>query len=205
MKGRGRALLWSIGLLLAMPLWAGDPGLARIDAQLVRAPVLRGEFSQSKRIEGFSHPLRSSGRFVVALDKGVLWETLAPFPSSVVLTREQLISRQPDGGSKVLVGAENPALEVVQALLMALIVGDLGRLQTQFEIRSEDVARGWAVRLIPTDPMLQQVFSEVELGGGAFVERVTLSEPGGDRSEIEFAQMSTAAPELSDAEAALFE
>ena len=100
-----RDLLVVLALALAWagplsPAVAAEP-LARVRAQVAQVPLLRGEFRQEKQVAGFRNPLRSSGRFLLARDKGVVWTTLAPFPSETVITQDRILSRQRDGSRRV--------------------------------------------------------------------------------------------------------
>lgn len=195
-------------LLLCWPVVQAQqpPELAQISAQLKAPAVLRGEFTQSKLISGFTNPLRSSGRFVLARDRGVLWETLQPFPSTIVLSQQQLLSRSDDGHTQVLISAaDSSATGAIHALLMALIIADFDQLGAQFQIQPIAAERGWALQLTPTDALLQQVFSAVQLAGADYVERVQLAEPNGDQTDIAFAQLSGEPAQLSAEEVALFE
>ncbi len=72
----------AVALLVAAPPVQAAPDLAAsVRQQLVQAPVLRGEFEQSKQVQGFSKPLISRGSFIVSRERGVLWLTKTPFAS----------------------------------------------------------------------------------------------------------------------------
>jgi len=201
-------------LLTLFALWvvpvpaaeATDPALAEISAQLSSSAVLRGQFQQSKQIEGFRNPLRSSGRLVMAREHGVIWETQSPFPSTIVLSQDQLLSVDTQGNAKVLLsGADSGAMGAVHGLLMALIVGDFAQLSAQFAIEVQPSDQGWALLLTPTDPALQQAFAQIELSGDEFVRQVRMRESSGDRSVIDFGELQTLPEQLSAAEAQLFD
>jgi len=57
---------------------AGDP-LRLIHDRLKTAPVLKGEFEQTKTLKGFRNALVSKGEFLVARGQGVWWHTREPF------------------------------------------------------------------------------------------------------------------------------
>jgi hypothetical protein len=193
----GALLLFGIGSATA-----GDvaPG---VRAQLEQAPVVRGSFEQTKELKGFRHPLRSGGGFLLVRDRGVIWETRSPFPSSVVLTRERLLVRQPDGSTRVLLDRrESAAMSAVNALLLALIGADLDALATQFELReSVRPGAGWRLELLPIDPALARVFARIVLDGDRHVREVVIEEREGDRSTIRFTgiEAQPAAPDADEA------
>ncbi len=184
--------------------------LTRIRQRLQTAPVLRGRFEQQKRIKGFKNPLISRGDFLVARERGVVWHTLAPFESTLIVTRDRLQSRQGDGPvSTQLDAREEPGLRAVNALLFALMAADLETLAQRFNIQGTagegaTDAQDWRITLTPRDAALAQWLSRVELQGGRHVTSATLTEARGDESIIRFSAQSTA-EQLTPAEAARFE
>lgn len=73
--------------LALLPAKAAEPGaqelLAQVRQRVQDAPVVRGEFEQLKTVKGFKQPLRSSGDFIVARGKGIVWHVLKPFESTL--------------------------------------------------------------------------------------------------------------------------
>lgn len=205
-----RANAWLPALVLvlaaALPLRAEDGGapVMQVRDRLASPEVLRGEFEQEKQLQGFRNPLRSRGGFVLARGRGVIWQTREPFPSTVVVTRERVVEQAPDGATSVLLdGAGSPGAALVNALLLALVAGDLDALARGFEVTAGDApAGGWALLLVPRDARLRQVFERIELGGDRHVERVELLERGGDRSRIVFSALTDSPAALAPDEAA---
>ena len=140
----------------------------------------------------------------LARGRGVIWQTREPFPSTVVVTRERVVEQAPDGATSVLLdGAGSPGAALVNALLLALVAGDLDALARGFEVTAGDApAGGWALLLVPRDARLRQVLERIELGGDRHVERVELLERGGDRSRIVFSALTDSPAALAPDEAA---
>lgn len=179
--------------------------LARIRTHLADAPVLRGEFEQRKTLKGFKHPLVSRGDYVVAKARGVVWRTQEPFASTLVLTRERLLARQPDGSvANRLDTAQEPGLRAVNEMLFALIAADLSALASRFRIDGEERGTGWKVVLVPRDATLAQWIKRIELDGDRHVNEVRIAEAGGDSSQIRFSRQQ-AGPALTREEEARFE
>lgn len=178
--------------------------LERVKQQLKDAPVVRGNFEQEKSIKGFKQPLRSSGEFVVAKNKGIVWHVLKPFESTLIVKPDSLQSRRGDGEVSMQMRAEDePVLRTVNAMLFAVMSADLVQLRQFFEVSGKAQASGWQMHLVPRDPMLAQWLASVDLQGGAFVREVKLQEARGDSSVIRI-QEATAEQTLRDADAALF-
>lgn len=184
---------------------SADP-LAEVRSQVAQVPLLRGEFSQEKQVAGFRNPLRSNGRFLLVRDKGVVWSTTAPFPSETVITQDRILSRQRDGSRRVEVdGRQQPALRSVNAMMFALMSGDMKALTSTFEVKAEPVARGWKMTLVPRSRQVAQAFTSVRLSGDRYVREVELREANGDLTRLRFSGMSESPATLSRDEAARFE
>lgn len=175
--------------------------------RLARPAVLRGSFEQRKQLQGFKNPLLSRGRFLLLRDRGVIWDTTEPFASSTVLTRDRLLTRQPDGSTRVVLDATvSPAVASVNSLLLALVAGDLDALAPQFEINEDRLPDGrWQLRLHPREAGLQRVFRVIELRGDEHVDEVVLEETGGDHTTLRFLELSDEPATASPAEAARFD
>jgi outer membrane lipoprotein-sorting protein len=202
----GFALLF--GLLLAGSATAhgADPAMDAITAGMARPEVLRGEFSQEKRIGGFKNALRSQGRFLVARKRGVVWTTLKPFPSEVVVTADRIFSRQRDGSRQVQLDArQQPALRSVNAVMFALMSGDVQALRSQFEIEATREAQGWRLGLTPKSAALARAFRSLSLRGDRYVREVEIVEANGDRTRIQFSGMSETPAVLAGDEASRFD
>ena len=183
-----------------------DP-LAQVRTQVAQVPLLRGNFSQEKQVAGFRNPLRSNGRFVLAREKGVIWTTVAPFPSEIVITRDRIVSRQRDGSSRVEVdGRQQPGVRTVNAMMFALMSGDMKALTTTFDVKSEPVeGKAWRMTLSPRSRQLAQAFTSVRLAGDRYVREVELREANGDVTRLRFDGMIETPATLTHDEAARFD
>ena len=204
-RGLMSVLVLAVAGVVVLPAAAADP-LAQVRAQVAQVPVLRGEFAQEKQVAGFKNPLRSNGRFLLARDKGVLWTTTAPFPSEIVITQDRILSRQRDGSRRVEVdGKQQPGLRSVNAMMFALMSGDMKALTSTFDVKEEPAAGGWKMTLVPRSRQLAQAFSSVRLSGDRYVRDVELREANGDLTRLRFSGMSEAQATLSRDEAARFD
>jgi outer membrane lipoprotein-sorting protein len=198
-----RLLALSGLLVVSFVASAADDAVQAIARDVARPAVLRGEFSQEKQVAGFRNPLRSQGRFVVARERGVIWTTLKPFPSEMVITAERILSRQPDGSTRVELDArEQPAMRSVNAILFALMSGDVQALSGQFTVDAQRDAKGWTLSLTPRSPMLAKAFSALQLRGDRYVRQVDIVEASKDRTRLTFSALTEAPATLAADEAA---
>lgn len=202
---------WFVALALllgaAAPRARAADELSVIQQRVAQVDVLRGGFEQEKRIAGFKNPLRSQGTFVVARGKGVVWTTLKPFPSEVVITGDRILSRQRDGSTRVEVdGREQPALRSVNAMMFALVSGDVAALSSRFDTQVQaKPGNAWTLALKPKSAALAKAFSRIVLSGDRFVREVDIEEANGDHTHLRFIDLSQAPAQLSADEARRFD
>ncbi|OWQ53706.1 outer membrane lipoprotein carrier protein LolA [Stenotrophomonas maltophilia] len=201
-----RTLCALVMLAMVVPVFAATD-VEAVKQRVAKVDVLRGEFTQEKQVAGFKNPLRSQGRFVLAQDHGVVWTTLKPFPSEVVVTRDRILSRQSDGSSRVeLDGRQQPAMRSVNAIMFALMSGDAQALSAQFTVKVEVLpGNAWRMQLTPRSAMLGKVFAQLTLSGDRYVREVQINEANQDVTRIHFAGMSDTPAALSADEGRKFE
>lgn len=198
-------VLLGAAMLLGLPAHAADL-LGDVAARLADAPVIRGQFEQTRKLSGFSNPLVSRGDFVLAKGRGVVWATREPFASSLLVTPDRLVMRGADGKVQQQMQADSqPAMRVVGESMIAVLRGDLRSLQTRFDVTGKLVGKaGWTLTLTPTDAGMRRVFTRIELAGDRFVRDVRLEEAGGDSTVVKMIGPVSAAS-LTPAEEQRFE
>ncbi len=198
-------LIAALGCLAASPLRAEDLPAA-VAARLTDTPVIRGQFEQTRRLAGFSHPLVSRGDFVVVRGRGVMWTTREPVPSSLLVTPDKLVMRGADGKIQQQMQADaQPAMRMVGESMIAMLRGDFRNLSSRFDITGKLVGKqGWTLTLTPTDAGMRRAFSRIELSGDQFVRDVKLEEASGDSTAVRMIH-PVAARQLDPSEEQRFE
>ena len=87
-------------------------------------------------------------------------------------------------------------MRMFSGVLFSLLAGDLAQLETLFDVDGAVRGNGWHVALKPRDPALAKAIAGITLDGDTYVRNITISEPGGDRSSIRFAELVTGAEAL---------
>jgi hypothetical protein len=190
---------WAAAGSAAEPL---PPVVREIRQRMADDPVLRGSFEQRKSIRGFRNPLLSRGDFVVARQRGVLWRTAEPFPSTLVVTRDRVLARNADGTiARRLQASEEPAVRAISETLFALMAADLAILAQRFQIEGESGAAGWKLALAPREAALARWLQRVELEGDRYLRSVRLAEINGDQTQIRLGRHAGAASMSAEEEA----
>ncbi|MFL9923323.1 outer membrane lipoprotein carrier protein LolA [Herbaspirillum lusitanum] len=187
-----------------MPAHAAAP-VEQIQAALAKPAVMCGRFDQSKQLTGIKKPLLSNGRFCVLRDKGVLWQTLQPFPNTLRITRDAIVQMQNGRVAMKLDAQQEPVVKMINSVMFSLLSGDLSQLDKLFELDGEIKNGNWHVALKARQPALAKAIGDITLDGAAYVSKVTMKEAGGDRTEILFSAIKTGDGALSAEEGALFD
>lgn len=171
-----------------VPAWAAD-AMQEIRQRVGTPESVRGQFEQKKQIAALERPLLSTGDFLVARNRGVVWRTQTPFPQVLKLTRREIIQEQ-NGKVRFQLSAERePAVKAVNQVLFALFAGDFAALEQSFSSNGKVEGERWRVTMQPSSQALAQLFREIRLEGANTVQRVELFEANGDRTEIRFKGM----------------
>ena len=184
-------------LLIALPAQASDDVIATVRAQLEQPNVLRGNFTQAKRIEGFSKPLLSSGDFIVSRERGLLWRTAKPFPGVLKLTRDEIVASQ-DGAVTFRLSADNePSVRIINSLMFSLLNGDVAALGKQFTINGSATPQQWSLDLKPKQAAFAKLIRSIAVKGDRHVSEISIDEANGDRTQIRFSDQVSVPATLS--------
>lgn len=197
------AVLLAAALAVCHCAQAAAP-VAKIQAMLAKPAIMCGRFDQTKQLAGMKKPLASNGRFCVVAGKGVLWRTLQPFPNTLRLTRDEIVNYQGDRVAMRLDAKTEPTVRMINNVLFSLLSGDLGQLESLFEVDGTVDAGSWSVALKARQAALEKAIGTIKLDGGAYVKNIVMSEAGGDRTSIVFSAIQTGEAAMTREEAALF-
>jgi hypothetical protein len=197
---------YALGVLALMALSQAQAAVpvAKIQAMLARPAIMCGKFDQTKQLAGMKKPLIAEGRFCVVANKGVLWRTLKPFPSTLRLTRDEIVNYQGDRVAMRLDAKTEPTVRVINDVLFSLLAGDLGQLDALFDGEGTVDAGSWSVSLKPRTAALEKAIGAIKLEGASYVKSIVMSEAGGDRTTIIFSAIQTGESAMTKEEAALF-
>jgi outer membrane lipoprotein-sorting protein len=199
----GTALALALSSFSIASAHAAAP-VAKIQAMLAKPSIMCGRFDQTKQLAGMKKPLASNGRFCVVAGKGVLWRTLQPFPNTLRLTRDEIVNYQGDRVAMRLDAKTEPTVRMINNVLFSLLSGDLGQLDSLFEVDGTVDVNSWAVALKARQPGLEKAIGTIKLEGGNYVRNIVMSQAGGDTTNIVFSAIQTGETALTKEEAALF-
>jgi outer membrane lipoprotein-sorting protein len=195
-------LLLAMAATIAATAQGADAAADALLARLHQPAVLRGQFVQSRQIAGFRRPVESSGDFVVARNRGLVWHTVKPFESTLSVNRERLRITNGKGNAETTLDARRePMLRTLNDILQSVVIADARALQTNFVLDVKLLGTtGWEMALTPKDAALRARFSAITLAGGVHVQNVRLVEASGDVTTVRFLEQREDT-QLTDAEA----
>jgi hypothetical protein len=176
-----------------------------VQSRLAQATVLRGDFQSTREVAGLKRPLRSSGRFLLAREVGLLWSQDAPFAQEFTITRAFLRQGAPGTPPRTVPAAEHPAAAAMGGILIAIFSGNALPVFQDFTTRFDAVSETqWTLTFTPARPPLTEMFRSIRVAGSQWIDQVELLNPQGDRTLVRFQDVRTTPAELSDAEQAAF-
>jgi len=126
---------------------AGEAVLTEIAARLAKTPIAQGDFYQQKHLKVLHKPLISTGTFTYHQSKGVIWKTLTPVVSLLLVNESRLLTGQGEQAVPAAFGK----------VFKAMLGGDLAALTDGFAITGTDQKTVWQLELTPKDEMLKKL------------------------------------------------
>ncbi|ELH4234423.1 outer membrane lipoprotein carrier protein LolA [Vibrio fluvialis] len=179
--------------------------LASLQTQLQRFEIVRGDFTQSRKIEMFAEPLSSQGTFLLDKAHGLLWQQSTPFPVNLVLTQDKLHQTFAGQAPQTITAKENPMAFYFSHIFLSVFHGDTEQLQSKFDLDFSVQDEQWTLVLTPKGAPLNAVFKHITLQGQDDINALSLQEVRGDNTEIRFSAQTHEPQTLSQAEQAQFE
>lgn len=167
--------------------------LDSICGELSKNRISAGTFVQEKFIGKNGRTLKSSGDFIFC-DEGIVWKTLKPFPSTLVLGTDHMIQISKSGQKTVTDTSSNETFKSIASTLSSVFSNDVNRLRSgfnvEFKMEGEDK---WSAILMPKDKTVAMVIENIVLSGArnstlTEILSISLNESGGDRITYSFTE-----------------
>lgn len=147
------------------------------DLRSIKKANIDGDFTQSKKISGFSSEIKSSGSFSITNDE-ILWHTKKPIVSSVKITGDGVFILQSQNWVKT-------SNHYDKSLFLNILNLDFDALKGNFDFKLKGDKSAWHLTLTPKG-IIKNIFKRIEISGGEFVKSVVLIESNDDRTENRF-------------------
>jgi hypothetical protein len=156
--------------------------------QLAPGQVLRGQFIQERALTGFSAPLKTTGTFVLAPGKGLIWQAAKPFAVTTVMTAEGIAQKNGNVELLNLPASKAPFLARLYDILGGALAGNQQPLERFFEVKRNEDSTGWHLVLTPRQKAGTEAlaFKEIRIDGTRFVDHVAIAKDNGDSDQLTF-------------------
>ncbi|MCX7098137.1 MAG: outer membrane lipoprotein carrier protein LolA [Methylococcales bacterium] len=161
------------------PSYADDV-LSQIAVHLVKADITLGDFQQEKHLKVLRKPLLSTGTFIYHQQKGVIWQTLSPVPSLLLVNDTKLLTSEGELAVPAAFGQ----------VFKAMLGGDFKQLAEGFSMAGGGQKSAWHLELIPNDALLKKLISAMVLAGDTELRSLEIQEAGGNTTRITFTHIS---------------
>lgn len=204
-----RRALFSALVLAAAASEPSPLTLETVTERLASPTVLRGLYSQTKKVAVLSRPLESSGRFILS-DRGLYWQQEKPFNWVLIADGERLAQQMADGPLTQIDGSRLPMVLSFSKIFLNLFRGEHADLETHFSIEFEAQTDTWEIGLTPTGELLSAAIHEINLEGRKHIDRITVIGNSSDELEsrdemtIIFSELVTSPATLSEHETELY-
>jgi len=152
-------------------------------ASLAAHPNTRGRFEQEKVLSRLNRSLKSSGNFIIAVGSGMVWDTVNPFPSTLVLGADYLIQSRPGGQKTVLSAQGNEVFISMAEVISAVFSGNARGLENNFNIFYLSASSSWELGLIPLDRAINSFAQRIIMKGDSVIRSIQITEQGGDSTK----------------------
>ena len=147
--------------------------------RLAENPFTRGNFEQEKKLKRLGRSLKSSGNFLIASRLGMIWDTVKPFPSTLVLGSDFLIQSRP-GAQRTLLSAQgNETFLRMAYVISAVFSGNAQGLVENFQVYFSGAA-SWEIGLIPLDKAINAFAQRMIIKGDQVIRSIEITEQNGD-------------------------
>lgn len=143
-------------------------------APMTAHAVIRGDFKQTKTIPQLKKEFVSNGKFVIANEKGILWNTEKPFASKLSISNTKMVQQNTNGTKSEIKASDNVIFAQISATIQAVFSGNTDKLQKEFKIFFVKNGKDWKIGLIPLEKNVQKAIASIELTGSTWLNTVKL-------------------------------
>ncbi len=169
---------------------ADDASLVGLKSKLAEMESIKGDIRQSKSFSFLTEKLTSTGIFIFQKEDKLRWEFSDPI-EYIILINETTMRLREEGEEKKYKGM-NRILRQVKEIILGCIDGsimDNSDYRTEFAANDEVIR----IQLQPKEKNLREFIKQIDvqfLKDGSILKSVTLTDPSGDQTEIEFSNVS---------------
>lgn len=173
-------IVFLCGLLMIIPVYSSD-----IKIEHVKIPdnhLLKTTFKQKRFLQGISKPIESQGELIVLGNKGIIWNTSSPFPSTVLITHQGLYQIVDNTPQSVLKSDNNSMMSMISTILTGSFIEGV----KDFEVMAHPHPnkKRWIIELIPKEKTMKSFLNSINIEGAEYVQSIVIQRTNGDKDVI---------------------
>ena len=170
--------------MAAGPAAAADWGVGQLMREFAQVKSAQAKFVERKHMAILNAPLESSGTLIYTAPGRLEKHTLAPRQESLVLERDRLtLENKALNQRRTFALQDYPVVWAFVESIRSTLAGDLATLNRFYQVTLDGSERQWRLTLKPVEPDMQNVVSEIRIGGSRNrVNAIEIIETQGDRS-----------------------
>lgn len=173
-------------------------------APMTAHKVVRGNFKQTKFIAQLNREFVSVGNFVIANEKGILWNTEKPFASQLAISETGMVQQNANGTRSEINAKDNVVFAQIAKAIHSIFSGSTAKLQAGFHVFFNRQGKTWTVGLVPRELSVKKTIQSIELTGNTWLEQIKLVDGSGSPLLYELSNPKPSS-ELTAKEKALLE
>lgn len=194
-----------VGAMLVAPALAAesDVTFTEVAAKLAAPAVLRGNFTQTRKIAIIERPLLSKGQFILS-DLGLYWQQDQPLTAIMIADGERLLQQLEDGPLQSIDVAQNPVVLTFSSSFLSIFRGSEAELRSNFDVVFTGDTDLWAIQLTPVSYPMSEAIDSIILRGREYIEELTVTSLSSDETMISFSNLQTEPDQLTENELELY-
>jgi hypothetical protein len=123
--------------------------------------VFSGEFEQAKMLPGLEAPISSQGRFLHHCGHGIIWQTVTPVASSLIVDARHNAYQIKQGAAERVSGR---AGKMIAQIISSLMGGDEGFILDNFSLTAHSIlGEPFVIELKPVSKQLKRAIETIQL------------------------------------------
>jgi len=148
--------------------------------------VVSGDFTQTKTFKKSNRKFVSTGNFRISKASGIVWKTIKPVYSELIVTDESVTERLANGQVNTISTKDNPIFSDISKTVLALLSGDVAKLESKFNIFYEKTPNGVQIGLVPREIMVQMMVANLVMSISSNLDRVVITDGEGSLMTFDF-------------------
>lgn len=144
------------------------------------------DFVQTKEIQALSRPLVSSGKIWLSPNDELVWQTLVPIKSTLVISASGL--RQYNKNDILQTEISLPVAQDLANIFLSILSSDFAALEQSFETSLHCNDNSWQLALKPFESEIENFLTSISIEGSDILQVIAFQEKRGDHTEIKLSE-----------------